>query len=152
MESNTNKGWIKELFRYPEKKMPGVKESKVIVEKSMGILGDHHADGGERQISLVAVFEKEWMERQELKGFCFKKYKENILLDGIDLRKCHSGNLLKCGDAVLELTGEIKSCYPELCKLAEYKENCILAGSCRFAKVKVSGVIEAGMSVEIVSE
>ena len=72
---------IKALFRYPEKKKPAVCEKELILKESFGIEGDHHADGGERQISLVTVSEKEWMNQQEIKGFCFKKYKENILLE-----------------------------------------------------------------------
>lgn len=143
-----NQGKIKALFRYPEKKQPAVPEKELVLKEFLGIEGDHHADGGERQISLVTAAEKEWMDRQEVKGFCFKKYKENILLDGVVLSNCKEGELLVCGDAVLELTGAIKSCHPELCRLAE-EGRCILAGSSRFAKVKCGGTIKQGMPVEI---
>lgn len=140
-------GVIKALSRYPEKKMPAVEEQELVLEEGFGIKGDHHADGGERQISLVTVSEKEWMNAQEVKGFCFKKYKENILLDGFSLAECKAGDLLVCGEVVLEMTGAIKSCHQELCKLAEAKEKCILAGSSRFAKVTGSGTIRTGMQI-----
>lgn len=143
-----NGGKIVSLMRYPEKKAPAVVEEELILKQDIGIEGDHHADGGERQISLLTVQEKEWMQNQEVKGFCFKKYKENILLDKISLTECRQGDLLKCGDAVLELTSSIKSCHPELCKLAEDGQ-CILAGSSRFAKVNKSGTICLGMPVII---
>ena len=152
MKVNLKNGEVKALYRYPEKGMPAVTEDKMVFEKSMGIVGDHHADGGERQISIVTVSERAWMEKQTVKGFCFKKYKENMLLDGMDLAGCQTGDLLKCGDVVLELTGVIKSCYPDLCKFAEHKDDCILAGSSRFAKVRAGGTIEVGMSVEIIRE
>ena len=139
---------IKALFRYPEKKKPAVSENELILKESFGIEGDHHADGGERQISLVTVSEKEWMDQQEVKGFCFKKYKENILLDGISLSECKKGDLIKCGDAVLELTSSIKSCHPELCNLVN-EGKCILAGSSRFAKVNCGGNICVGMPVAV---
>ena len=137
---------IKALFRYPEKKKPAVAEKELILKECFGIEGDHHADGGDRQISLVTVSEKEWMEKQEIKGFCFKKYKENILLDGVSLADCKEGDLLAMGDAVLEMTGSFKSCHPELCQLAG-EGKCILAGSSRFAKVVCGGIIKEGMPV-----
>ena len=137
---------IKALFRYPEKKKPAISEKELILKEDFGIEGDHHADGGERQISLVTVSEKEWMAQQEIKGFCFKKYKENVLLDEFSLADCKEGDLLVCGDAVLEFTSSIKSCHPELCRLAE-SGKCILAGSSRFAKVVRGGIIKEGMPV-----
>lgn len=151
MKTNEQDGVIKELFRYPEKKMPAVKEQELLLKEEFGIEGDHHADGGDRQISLVTVSEKEWMNALEVKGFCFKKYKENILLDGVSLVQCKEGDLLICGDVVLELTGSIKSCHSELCKLAGEEGKCILAGSSRFAKVKRGGIIRTGISVRMQS-
>ena len=146
MMETTNDGKIVALMRYPEKKMPAVSEKELMLKEKFGIEGDHHADGGERQISLLTVQEKEWMQTQEVKGFCFKKYKENLLLDGISLTECKQGDVLTCGDARLELTSSIKSCHPELCKLAD-SGNCILAGSSRFAKVTCSGKISVGMEI-----
>ena len=143
-----NNGKIVSLMRYPEKKAPAVVEDMLALKQDFGIEGDHHADGGERQISLLTVQEKEWMQAQEVKGFCFKKYKENILLDEITLTDYKQGDLLKCGDVVLELTSSIKSCHPELCHLVG-EGKCILAGSSRFAKVKVGGTIRVGMPVAI---
>ena len=141
-------GKIVALMRYPEKKAPAVSENSLILKQDFGIEGDHHADGGERQISLLTVAEKEWMQAQEVKGFCFKKYKENILLDGISLSDCKQGDLLKCKEVVLELTSSIKSCHPELCSLVN-EGKCILAGSSRFAKVKCGGSLCVGMSAVI---
>ena len=143
-----NGGKIVLLMRYPEKKAPAVVEEELILKQEFGIEGDHHADGGDRQISLLTVQEKEWMKDQEVKGFCFKKYKENILLDGMSLSECKKGDLIKCGDAVLELTSSIKSCHPELCSLV-CEGKCILAGSSRFAKVKCGGNICVGMPVAV---
>lgn len=139
-------GKILSLMRYPEKKAMAVMEEELILIENMGIQGDHHADGGERQISLLTRQEKEWMQKQKEKGFCFKKYRENILLDGISLSECKQGDLLSIGDVVLELTSSVKSCHPELCKMAEGRK-CILTGSSRFAKVVKGGRIRVGMDV-----
>lgn len=146
MESKKQRGVIKALYRYPQKKMPAVAENELLLNEN-GIEGDHHADGGDRQISLVTTAERQWMEEQETKGFCFKKYKENILLEGISLEECRAGDLLFCEDVVLELTESIKSCHQELCSLAESNEKCILAGSSRFARVKCGGSLKLGMDM-----
>lgn len=142
-------GTIKALSRYPEKGAPKVVEQKIILKENFGIEGDRHADGGERQIALISVSEKEWMEKQDIKGFCFKKYKENILLEGVSFAECKAGDLLTCGEVILEMTEVMKGCYPDLCRLADNPEKCILAGSSRFAKVKKGGAMEVGMPVVI---
>lgn len=146
MKKNVS-GVMKRLLLYPQRKAPGIEVQELTLAEGLGIQGDCHADGGDRQISLLSVQEKEWMEQQEEKGFCFRKYKENILVDGINLTQCRQGDLLKAGDAILELTESIKSCHPELCQLAA-RGTCILAGSSRFAAVRKSGVICAGMKIE----
>lgn len=140
-------GKITALYRYPEKKSPYIEEQTLILKKDRGIQGDCHADGGERQISLLTVAEKNWMEAQEEKGFCFKKYKPNLLLEDVCLQECKPGDRLKCGEAEIELTGRMKSCYPELCKLASSDAACILAGSVRFARVIKEGIISKDMEV-----
>lgn len=138
---------VKALYRYPVKKGAAVEEASLTLTEGEGILGDCHAGGGERQISLLTLEEKNWMEKQEVKGFCFRKYKENILVDGISVKDCRPGDLLQIGTAVLEITGSFKSCHKELCKLAKTEENCLLAGGSMFAAVKKSGIIETGMTV-----
>lgn len=140
---------VKELYRYPVKKEPAVSENSLILEAGAGICGDCHNDGGERQVALLTMKEKEWMEQQEVKGFCFHKYRANLLLDGFSLSDCHDGDLLHIGSAVLEITGDTKGCYPDLCPLANLSEMCILANCHSFAKVRLGGVVEAGMSVQL---
>lgn len=140
---------IKALFRYPQKRVPGLAEEELILVEEAGIEGDCHADGGDRQISLLTVQEKEWMQKQERKGFCFQKYKENILLDGISLSKCNPGDVLICGEAVMELTDSMKRCYPQCCKLISEEGRCLLAGSLRFARVKKGGSIRLGMKISL---
>ena len=78
MECKKYDGSVVSLKRYPEKKMPPVVEEELHLVENQGIVGDFHGDGKERQISLLTLEEKEWMEAKETKGFCFKKYKENI--------------------------------------------------------------------------
>lgn len=141
-------GTIKALFRYPKKGAAPVAEQELTLEEGRGILGDCHGDGGQRQISLLTVTEKNWMECRTEKGFCFHKYKENLLLDGVCLKNFHAGDRLCIGTAVLEITDDAKSCHRELCELVKTQENCILAGSRSFAAVKKGGRIRTEMKAE----
>lgn len=149
MEYKNHEGRVISLKRYPEKKMPPVVEEELHFMEEQGISGDFHADGKERQVSLLTLEEKEWMEAQEEKGFCLKKYKENLLIDGISLQKCKTGDLLVCGDVVLEIGASMKSCHAEFCGLAASGRECILAGSSKFAKVRKGGSIRRGMAISV---
>lgn len=143
-------GKITALFRYPKKRIPPVAENELILVTGMGIQGDCHADGSDRQISLLTISEKEWMKAQEIQGICFHKYKENILLDGICLNTCKPGDLLVCGEVVLEFTNVIKKCYPDICGFISFGKGCIFDKSYRFVQVKQGGTIKCGMDIYIV--
>lgn len=144
-----NGGILKKLLRYPQRKTPPVSEQEVTLIAELGIEGDWHADGSERQIALLTVQLKEWMQKQEIKGICFQKYKENILLDGFDLSKCETGDLLVCGEAVLEISGCRKRCIPDMCERASRKEKCQMVDGIRFARVIKGGVIRKGMQMDL---
>ena len=142
-------GIIKSLCRYPAKGEPAIPEKSLVLEAGRGICGDYHSDGGKRQIAVITTTEKTWMQQQEVKGFCFRKYKENLLLDGFSLADCHAGDRLQIGDAVLEIADSGKSCHRELCSLAKTGGSCMLAGRSMFAFVCTGGTIETGMRVII---
>lgn len=146
-ESRRNHNYrIKKLSVYPEKGAKPVSAEEITLVEGKGICGDFHADGGERQISLLTEEKKKWMEEQEIKGFCFRKFKENILLEAEgEEERINPGDLLEIGDAVLEVTECVKTCHPELCVLAQKGKTCLLAGGHSFAKVKKGGIVNTGM-------
>ena len=147
MSQNTKRsaaGSVAALFRYPEKGKPAVCEEELCLIAGSGIAGDCHADGGDRQVSLFTQKQRAWMEEQEIQGFCFRKYKENILLADMDPGLCRPGALLRAGEAVLELTGSMKGCHRKLCALAQSGRPCRLAGSCLFARVRCGGRLRVG--------
>lgn len=110
----------KALYRQPEKKQPFRSEESLFLIKDKGIEGDVHGDGGKRQILIFTDAQKKWMEAQDIKGFCFSKLKENILLEGSAVLE--SGDVLTAGEAELIVTQEKKECYPELCKFSKKRE------------------------------
>ena len=140
----------KALYRQPEKKQPFRSEESLFLIKDKGIEGDVHGDGGKRQILIFTdaqkacylrqqAYQKKWMEAQDIKGFCFSKLKENILLEGSAVLE--SGDVLKAGEAELIVTQEKKECYPEMCKFSKKNEKCMLAGAHLFASVRKGGKI-----------
>ena len=149
MEYKEYTGTLFSLARHPEKKVLPIMEEELKLIENFGIEGDCHSDGGNRQISLLTRDGQEWMQRNQTKGFCFRKYKENLLLEGIPLEKCNQGDLLVCGEVVLELTEPVKRCHPELCKLASEETKCLLPDFCRFARVVKGGIIRRGMEVQV---
>lgn len=133
--------YIEKLFRYPEKKGQPIQEDCIICTEGKGIEGDFHADGSDRQISLMGTETKDWMSAQEVQGLCFKRYSENILLGGMDISELQPGDQIIFEEAVLEVAEHKKRCFPDICEFAAAGEKCKLAGTSCFAFVKKSGMI-----------
>lgn len=138
---------LKALKRYPIKKGMPVEEQELELAAGVGIVGDCHADGGVRQISLLTTEQKDWMQQQEVKGFCFSKFKENILLE--TETELQVGDRLQLGEAVIELTENRKVCHEDLCGMAKKDIPCLLSGGCLFAAVLESGVIRMDSPVSL---
>ena len=134
-------GYVETLFRYPEKKAKPVQEEQITCTEGKGIEGDCHADGGDRQISLMGTKTKEWMKSQEIQGLCFQRYKENILLGELELSDLQPGNIIVFDEVVLEVADFQKRCFPDICEFAATGKECRFCGAASFAFVKKSGMI-----------
>lgn len=128
---------------FTEKGKPGEKKESVLLEKCLGIKGDRHADGGDRQISILLSEVREWMNEQPEPGLCFRRYKENIRISGLDPKWLREGTLLRIGDAELEITGFGKRCFPE-CRYVSAGKDCVLLHGAFYARVMGSGRIQNG--------
>ena len=80
------------------------------LDKDWGIRGDAHAGHWHRQVSLLSA--------EEIAAFNEKgagvqpgAFGENLVVEGIGLRRLPVGTLLGCGDAVLEITQIGKECH-----------------------------------------
>lgn len=131
---------------FVEKGRPGEKKESVMLEEGVGILGDRHADGGDRQISILLSEVREWMEAQSTPGLCFNRYKENIRISGLMPELFREGVLFKIGDAELEITGFAKRCFSE-CQYVSEGKDCILLHGAFYACVVKSGRISNGDGV-----
>ena len=141
-------GTIAGLTRYAAKGEPGQTLESVRFLEGLGMEGDFHANGGQRQISLLSLEERRRMNARAEHGLCFERYRENILIDGIPPACFTPGVKLKTGEVVLEISGVSKRCFEE-CSLFSRGQSCILAGQHRFAKVIRGGFVHIGDRVEI---
>jgi cyclic pyranopterin phosphate synthase len=141
------KGRVAGLWRYAAKGSPGEKLQSARLVEGVGLEGDCHAAGGERQISLLTQDERQWINAQTRRGLCFDRYKENLLLDGVLPNVIAPGNNVKVGEAVIHISAIQKHCFEE-CPLSGRGPGCILAGQSLFAGVISSGIVQIGDPVE----
>ena len=135
-------GTIEKINLYPAKGQAGRDLSEGRLIKDLGLEGDYHATGGERQLSLLFVESLTPSTNPQIeKGMCLSRFKENISVCGLE--SAITGTRLASGEAVLEITGEIKHCY-EGCALHEEGKTCSLAALNLFAKVLKGGLIHPG--------
>jgi MOSC domain-containing protein YiiM len=150
-------GTVQKITRYPAKGHPGEILSEAELEAGLGMKGDFHARGGERQISLLSVEARQWMDAQKDPGLCFKRFKVNILFEmkGEGPEAFHeekiagdkTGSILTAGEAALELSTGGKYCFGG-CPLLSAEEKCVLVEQSLFARVIKSGVLRPGDRLE----
>jgi len=96
---------VQNLFRAPKKRLPmeELREARVVAD--FGLEGCAHAQpGGKRQVLLV---DRETLEAMELRpGVLW----ENITTDGLNVNSLRIGQLLRIGDARLEVTEVCTPC------------------------------------------
>ncbi len=104
----------------------------------MGLRGDRHFGDEKSQICLMDENVRRWMESQPVKGLCFKKIQENILVSGVDFKALRAGDEIMLGEEgpALEITASGKHCFPDKCDIAGKGEPCLLRSGVAFAMVK----------------
>lgn len=123
-----------------------VSEANLIEQK--GIEGDAHAEGGIRQVSLLA---KESIEKMQKMGLDVKAgdFAENITTEGIDLLALPIGTKLKIGDVLLEVSQHGKICHTK-CNIYKTVGDCVMPKEGIFCKVLKGGLVKVGMILETI--
>ena len=103
---------VRELYVFRQRGQPGEAVESAWFRRGIGMEGDRHAAGGERQTSLLAGETRDWMEKQTEPGLCFRRYKANLITEGIDTTQLNTGDLLAAGGAVFRVSGDGKKCFP----------------------------------------
>lgn len=80
------------------------------LDQDWGIRGDAHAGHWHRQVSLLSAEEVAAFNEKGA-GVQPGAFGENLVVEGIGLRRLPVGTLLGCGDAVLEITQIGKECH-----------------------------------------
>jgi len=146
----SGRGSVTDLFIYKEKGQSGIRVLHADCVKGSGVLGDVHAVGGERQITLLDLNLKKWMLKQEKKGLCFDNFKENITISGLDFEELEPGSILCIGRVKLQISNWKKKCYSKECIISEKVNPCPFPKGCLFAAVLCSGSVFAGDEVRLI--
>jgi MOSC domain-containing protein YiiM len=148
-------GIIERIKIYTAKGEAGKEMPEARLIENLGLEGDRHAKGGERQISLLLSECRDQITNEKETGLCLARFKENLSIRFLDTAAIKPGIRLEIGEAgkqaVLEITGEIKRCFDE-CALYQAGKPCPLAGQNLFAKVLKGGVIRVGDGVSLINK
>jgi len=139
---NEKLGKIEKIIIYPEKGKTGRELAEGRLIENLGLEGDFYAKGGDRQITLLVRGNGDENKIRE-EGLCVSRFRENISISGLSPDLLKSGLRLSLGEAVLEISDEIKHCHEE-CPLFQKGKHCSLAGMNLFARVLKGGAIKVG--------
>ncbi|MBM4285398.1 MAG: MOSC domain-containing protein [Deltaproteobacteria bacterium] len=129
-----------------------VKENVPAVELVVdrGVAGDAHAEGGKRQVSLLAL---ESIDKMRAAGAEVKPgdFAENITTFGLKLDSLPIGTRLKIGnDVLLEVTQIGKACH-QGCAIRDLVGDCIMPREGIFGRVLTGGRVAPGDVIEVLS-
>jgi len=133
---------ITALIRYNKKGEPGEVLEKVKLIAGLGMEGNLH-QGGERQLCLLTAEIREWMDSCAEKGLCFRRFSENMLIEGLPDGVLPPSTRLQIGEAVLQVSESHKHCFTE-CRLVSESIRCRLSECAVFAVVECGGTVQVG--------
>ena len=136
------KGTIRAVCVSDAKGTPKTNVHHAVLKENWGIIGDAHAGNWHRQVSLLS-WQK--VEAFNLQGACVSDgaFGENLLVDGIDCARLPVGTILRCGDAVMEVTQIGKECHHG-CAIQQRVGYCIMPHEGIFARVLHGGTVSEG--------
>lgn len=120
------------------------------LKEEFGIVGDAHAGGGHRQISLLA---EESIQKMVEKGLDVTPgdFAENITTKGFDLMGLKIGNKIKIGDDVLLEISQIGKVCHTRCNIYYQAGDCVMPKEGIFARVLKGGAVKPCDAVCIVN-
>ncbi|MBM4300284.1 MAG: MOSC domain-containing protein [Deltaproteobacteria bacterium] len=116
--------------------------------KEHGLAGDAHAEGGIRQVSLLAQASIDKMVAAGAK-VAPGDFAENLTVEGLAVMDLPVGTRLKVGDTVeLEITQIGKACHKG-CAIREQVGDCVMPREGVFARVLKDGLVKPGDTIEV---
>lgn len=128
---------------------------EISLKENYGILGDAHAVIADtpvsyrhRQVSLLA---DESADKMRAGGVALNAgdFAENILTEGIDLKRLPVGTRLIIGEAELEVTQIGKECHHD-CEIKKLTGKCVMPTEGIFAVVIKGGKVKPGDEITII--
>ena len=123
-----------------------VPQVELVVDQ--GVKGDVHAEGGKRQVSLLAL---ESIDKMRAAGAEVNPgdFAENITTRGLAVDKLPVGTRFRIGkEAELTITQIGKTCH-QGCAIRELVGDCIMPREGVFAQVDRGGVVRPGDIIEV---
>ena len=121
---------------------------EILLKENHGVVGDAHAGGGHRQVSLLAEESVDKL-RVKIPGLEPGVFAENILTSGICLYELPVGTKLCIGSALLEITQIGKDCRNEGCAIKKQTGECVVPREGIFAAVVKEGIIKPRDEIKI---
>lgn len=118
------------------------------LQENFGLIGDAHADGSHRQLSLLAL---ESIEKMRAAGVNVNPgdFAENITTQGIILHSLPIGTKLEIGGIILlELTQIGKECHSG-CAIQKQVGKCVMPKEGVFCRILRGGTIKPGDDIKI---
>ena len=141
-------GVLKKIKIFLQKGQPPEIASNALCVVDLGLQGDRFAKGGAKQVTVIDQQCEQWLEKQQIKGLCFDKFKANLTIGDIDLSKVNSGEKLFIGDAVLTVSQEKKECFAECARVQNCME-CMLRTNAKYLVVSSGGTININDNVTL---
>jgi MOSC domain-containing protein YiiM len=124
-----------------------VDQARLVVDH--GLAGDAHAEGGIRQVSILAQAS---IDKMVAAGAKVKPgdFAENLTVEGLEVMSLPVGTRLKVGGTVeLEITQIGKTCHKG-CAIRELVGDCVMPREGVFARVLKDGLVKPGDTIEVV--
>ena len=122
--------------------------AQVELKENWGIVGDAHAGNWHRQVSLLGQESVDKLQAK-LTKVTLKPgdFAENILTEGIDLKRLPVGTVLRVGETRLQVTQIGKECHND-CEIRRLTGKCVVPTDGIFAIVLTGGTIRPGDEIE----
>ena len=129
-----------------KKGTPKSNVASCFLKPSWGLEGDAHGGDWHRQVSLLSYDKVCAFDPTIPHG----SFGENLLIEGVDLATLPIGTVLKCGEALLEVTQIGKECHTR-CKIYDRVGDCIMPREGIFAKVIKEGMVRVSDTCSILA-
>ena len=118
------------------------------LRENVGLVGDAHADGSHRQLSLLAIESINAMRGQGI-DVNPGDFAENLTTEGVVLHQLPIGARLKVGTSILlELTQIGKECHSG-CAIQKQVGQCVMPRQGVFCRILRGGMVRPGDPIEV---